>query len=177
MEKDIRSRLRGIWEILPQDWDVVFLGHCWSNESFYPAITFPSNGSSSSETQKFDVAQNINTLHPSSSPRCTHAYAVSPAGAARLLAHLEYPPFAYSRAIDQAYAWLVISGRIKAYSIVGSVVVQVKPGGWLGRFGKFTGGEGKEVGKGDVWRLGSDGEGISSSTWKEGLFDGVFRSG
>ncbi|KAF9056961.1 hypothetical protein BDP27DRAFT_1344272 [Rhodocollybia butyracea] len=171
VEKDIRNRLGGIWQVLPQDWDVVFLGHCWSNESFYPAIISPSNRPPSSNTRVFDIPQNMNTLHSSSAPRCTHAYALSAGGATRLLAHLEYPPFAYSRAIDQAYAWLVINGRIKAYSIVGSVVVQTKAESWLGKLGKFMGGGGVEVGKGDVWR---DGDGTSSSTWKEDLVDGVF---
>ena len=40
--------------------------------------------------------------------------------------YLRYPPFAYSRAIDQAIAWLVKSGKLKSYSLVPSVVVQRK---------------------------------------------------
>lgn len=65
-------------------------------------------------------------MHPASSPKCTHAYALSRIGARRIVAHLRYPPFAYSRAIDQALAWLVQSGRLRAFSIVPPVVVQRK---------------------------------------------------
>ena len=40
--------------------------------------------------------------------------------------HLQYPPFAFSRAIDQAFAWLIQSGRLKGFSVVPSLVVQRK---------------------------------------------------
>ncbi|KAE9389983.1 hypothetical protein BT96DRAFT_926178 [Gymnopus androsaceus JB14] len=109
MEKDIRQRLARIWHVLPSDWDIVFLGHCWSNESFYPAISLSESSPLSSSSLLLDLDSRLlsplpsqNTLHPSYSPRCTHAYALSPSGAIKLLEHLEYPPFAYSRAIDQA---------------------------------------------------------------------------
>jgi hypothetical protein len=91
-------------------------------------------------------------LHPSFGPKCTHAYALSKSGARRLLLHLRYPPFAYSRALDQAFAWLVQSGRIRAYSVVPSVVVQ------------------RKVGESDVM-YGQAGMG---SRWKERLVRGVF---
>lgn len=65
-------------------------------------------------------------LHPSESPKCTHAYVLSRPGARRILQHLLYPPFAYSRAIDQALAWLAQSGRIKSFSVMPSIVVQRK---------------------------------------------------
>ncbi|KAJ4495915.1 hypothetical protein C8J55DRAFT_445037, partial [Lentinula edodes] len=191
MEKDIRRRLHRIWVNLPDDWDVVFLGHCWSNESFWPAISLPTESPETQYTSTKGVSEN--TLHPSYSPRCTHAYALSPPGVHKLLAHLEYPPFAYSRAIDQAYAWLVSSGRINAYSVVGSVVVQVK--GTVTDSGSSNdkgdeaheSGEGKgNIGIGDVWRPGrkEDKEGtragngigalpvVSTSSWTEELFNG-----
>ncbi|KAF9016646.1 hypothetical protein BDZ89DRAFT_961714, partial [Hymenopellis radicata] len=114
MERDIRDRLGRVWSALPQDWDMVFLGHCWSNESYYPAIASPESGSA---------------LHPSRNPKCTHAYALSRTGARRLFLHLVHPPFAYSRAIDQAFAWLIRSNRVKSYSLVPSVVIQRKIGG------------------------------------------------
>ena len=66
------------------------------------------------------------TLHPSTSPKCTHAYALSRTGARRLAVYLRHPPFAYSRAIDQAISWLVESGKLRGYSIVPSIVVQRK---------------------------------------------------
>ncbi|EIW65121.1 uncharacterized protein TRAVEDRAFT_111506 [Trametes versicolor FP-101664 SS1] len=120
MEQDISERLRAVWNVLPAGWDIVFLGHCWSNESHHPALVEPDALSSSAPP----VA-----LHPSFAPKCTHAYAVNPASARRLLYHLTYPPFAYSRALDQALAWLVQSNRLKAFSIVPSLVVQHKGSG------------------------------------------------
>ncbi|KAJ3998361.1 hypothetical protein F5050DRAFT_1870849 [Lentinula boryana] len=191
VEKDIRYRLRRIWDVLPDDWDIVFLGHCWSNESFWQAITFPQHNDLDSSKVEYSYEGVWNTLHPSHSPRCTHAYAISPPGARKLVAHLEYPPFAYSRAIDQAYAWLVLTGRLKAYSVVGSVVVQVKGGSMDSTTG--NGGQEEENGGrqgvrvGDVWRPSwrknyeTDSEAetdrdheVSTSSWSEKLFDGVF---
>ncbi|KZP30275.1 hypothetical protein FIBSPDRAFT_701423, partial [Athelia psychrophila] len=144
MEWDIHDRIEGIWSLLPKGWDAVFLGHCWSNESHYPALYPPD-----SDTPQYDLLiRNMTRLHPSFKPKCTHAYALSRSGARRLLLHLRHPAFAYSRAIDQAFAWLVQSGRIRAYSVVPSIVVQ------------------RKVGESDVM------EGIGS-TWREGLFRGV----
>ena len=90
-------------------------------------------------------------LHPSWSPKCTHGYAVSHHGARRLLSHLLYPPFAYSRPIDQAFAWLIQSKRLKSYSVVPSIVVQ------------------RKIGQSDV----SQGVG---SIWRDELRDGILDS-
>ncbi|KAK0446527.1 uncharacterized protein EV420DRAFT_892284 [Desarmillaria tabescens] len=138
LEKDIRRRLNRVWTYLPEDWDMVHLGHCWGNETYYPALSPPA---SSTESQ----------LHPSKKPKCTHAYAVSPIGARRLLLYLTHPPFTYSRAIDQAYTWLIKKERIKSFSIVPSVAVQTKNG--LSDISKEK-----------------------PSVWKETLIDGVFRT-
>ncbi|RPD58512.1 hypothetical protein L227DRAFT_654874 [Lentinus tigrinus ALCF2SS1-6] len=119
MERDIRERLRDVWSVLPDDWDIVFLGHCWSNEARYPALRPKGKSQVSGLYPKMSV-------HPSFAPRCTHAYALSRAGARRILLHLLYPPFAYSRALDQALAWLVQTGRLRAFSVVPSLVVQHK---------------------------------------------------
>ncbi|TCD68581.1 hypothetical protein EIP91_010369 [Steccherinum ochraceum] len=116
MEKDIKERLHALWPSLPPQWDVVFLGHCWSNETYHPPLVTVTDPSSGIQT----------SLHPSYAPKCTHAYALSQAGARRLLSHLQFPPFAYSRALDQAISWLVLTGRLKSFSVVPSVVVQRK---------------------------------------------------
>ncbi|KAK7468278.1 hypothetical protein VKT23_002788 [Stygiomarasmius scandens] len=161
MEADIRQRLDSVWSLLPIDWDIVFLGHCWSNETHHPAIspffnitndlafspTTPQNKLPHIDPKKHSYP----SLHPSYAPKCTHAYALSPQGARKILAHLTYPPFAYSRAIDQAFAWLVKSKRVKAFSVVPSVIAQRKDG------------------KSDVW-LGETG----GSQWRDGLVFGVF---
>jgi hypothetical protein len=60
-------------------------------------------------------------------------------GARRLLLHLTYPRFAYSRAIDHALAWVVQSGRLNAFSVVPSVVVQRKIGNSDVGMGKGSG--------------------------------------
>ncbi|KAF7367757.1 hypothetical protein MSAN_00839700 [Mycena sanguinolenta] len=150
MEADIKERLSSIWSLLPADWDIVFFGcvgalacHCWSNESYYPALEYTLSRQSTPLSTAF---------HPSHAPLCTHAYALSPAGAKRLLLHLTYPPFAYSRAIDHALAWLVRSGRLKAFSVLPSVVVQ------------------RKIGKSDVM-LGD------GSEWRDHLVHGVLANG
>ncbi|KAG1775109.1 hypothetical protein EV702DRAFT_1280213 [Suillus placidus] len=145
MEKDIDIRMRHVWPSLPHGWDMVFLGHCWSNESFYSAL--PSPGVMS---PLYDLTTRSH-MHPSYSPRCTHAYALSLSGARRLLQHLRYPPFAYSRALDQAFSWLIESGRLRAFSVVPSVVIQ------------------RKVLSSDIF----PGSGVGSA-WREHLVDGVF---
>ena len=129
-----------------------FSGHCWSNESHYPALD-PKDETGTNLSSSVPSA-NTSRLHPSFAPKCTHAYALSRSGARRLLLHLRYPPFAYSRALDQAFAWLVQSGRIRAYSVVPSVVVQRKVGGSDVTYGQ---------------------EGMGSG-WREGLLRGVFSA-
>ncbi|KLO17550.1 hypothetical protein SCHPADRAFT_821194 [Schizopora paradoxa] len=135
VESDIERRLKDMWSDLPKDWDMLFLGHCWSDESVNPPVS-PSS-----------------PIHLSNAPKCTHAYAVSPRGAHRLLLHLTYPPFAFSRALDQAFAHLIRSGRINAYSVVPSIVIQRK-----------------ERNDSDIWAT-SEG-----STWRETLQHSAFEA-
>ncbi|OSD05740.1 hypothetical protein PYCCODRAFT_1432275 [Trametes coccinea BRFM310] len=116
MEQGISEQLSSAWTALPKDWDIVYLGHCWSDESHNPAILQADSIVDDQKTR----------LHPSFAPRCTHAYALNPRSAHRLLRHLTFPPFAYSRALDQALAWLIQSKRVKAFSLVPSLVVQYK---------------------------------------------------
>ncbi|KAI0727570.1 hypothetical protein C8Q72DRAFT_839078 [Fomitopsis betulina] len=137
MERDIHDRLHEVWDLLPTEWDIVFLGHCWSNESYYPAIP-------SKQTHLANRTGPRTTLHPSFAPKCTHAYALTRTGARRLLLYLRYTPFAYSRALDQAMSWLILSGKLKAFSVVPSVVVQRK----IGQSDIDTSGRGM----GSMWR-------------------------
>ncbi|KAJ6602370.1 hypothetical protein B0H10DRAFT_1823111 [Mycena sp. CBHHK59/15] len=149
MELDIRERLLSVWSLLPPDWDIVFLGHCWSNESYHPAL---ESSNHTEQTLPSAPPFYLTRLHPSRAPLCTHAYALSPTGARRLHFHLTYRPFAYSRAIDHALAWLVKSNRLKSFSVVPSVVVQ------------------RKILDSDV----TEGKG---SPWKDGLVKGVLGSG
>lgn len=144
MERDIRSRLRAVWNLLPSDWDIVYLGRyssislalllfimelgsCWSNESYYaPLDTTTISDSNFPALRKFGDNVHTTTIRPSRAPKCTHAYALTTAGARKLLRYLQYPAFAYSRALDQALSWLILDGRIKSFTIVPSVVAQRK---------------------------------------------------
>ena len=85
---------------------MTLIGHCWSNEAFYPPLRTKS------------------ALHPSHEPKCTHGYALSPEGARRLVSYLTHPHFAFSRAIDQAISHLVLTGRLRAFSVVPAIVKQ-----------------------------------------------------
>ena len=95
------------------------VGHCWSEESERSSIASYRSSIST-------ITASVTTLRPSTSPKCTHAYVLSRRGARRLAVYLRHPPFAYSRAIDQAISWLVESGKLESYSVVPSVVVQRK---------------------------------------------------
>jgi len=148
MEKDAVQRLRILWNSLPKDWDMVFLGmsipmysypiisllrslsgHCWSDERKHQPLPIKSAPFEKNENLESPYVNNTfmhSRLYPSNQPKCTHAYVVSKRGARRLLLYLQYPPFAYSRAIDQAIAWLIEIGKIKSYSVVPSLVIQTK---------------------------------------------------
>ncbi|KAI0638907.1 hypothetical protein C8Q77DRAFT_1078280 [Trametes polyzona] len=128
MEQDVSAKLHSVWGSLPTDWEILYLGHCWSDESHHQALA---------------QASGI-TLHPSFAPKCTHAYAINPVSALRLLRLLTHPPFAYSRAFDQALAWLIHNKRVKAFSVVPSLVIQHKASGSDIDKGND--------GKGSVWR-------------------------
>ncbi|KAF7305195.1 hypothetical protein MKEN_01234700 [Mycena kentingensis (nom. inval.)] len=120
---DIKEQLRTVWHLLPPDWDIVFLGHCWGDEERYPALF-------SLTPLPADLPPSRITVHPSHRPLCNHGYAVSPAGARRLARYLNHPPFAYSRAIDQLVKWLILHNRIKSFSIMPFVITQFKLGNY-----------------------------------------------
>ncbi|EJC97695.1 uncharacterized protein FOMMEDRAFT_162718 [Fomitiporia mediterranea MF3/22] len=152
VEWDMRERLEKMWVDLPQEWDIVVLGHCWSNELFHPSITPTS------------------PLHPSHRPKCTHGYVVSPFGARRLLSHLSYAPFAFSRALDQAIAHLISTRRIRSFSVVPSIVVQRRcpPGNSTSlecAYGSADNGDS------DIWVNG----GKKGSKWRDSLEDSALE--
>ncbi|KZT38753.1 hypothetical protein SISSUDRAFT_1046494 [Sistotremastrum suecicum HHB10207 ss-3] len=110
MEFDIEAQLRTMWPALPPDWDIVMLGHCWSEE--YRSAPLP--GSSK-----------LRLMHHT---LCTHAYAVSRRGAMQLIRHLRSPDIAYSRPIDHAMKDLAQMHRVKTLSVYPQVVIQTKDG-------------------------------------------------
>ncbi|KAG0151959.1 hypothetical protein CROQUDRAFT_650533 [Cronartium quercuum f. sp. fusiforme G11] len=108
LEVDIEDRLQSALNEVPRDWDILLLGHCWSEESQFPPI---SPGSA---------------LRPAFAPKCNHAYAVSKRGARKLIRHLRSPAFAYSRPFDKAILHLIATERINAFSFHPSIVIQTK---------------------------------------------------
>ncbi|KAJ3973137.1 hypothetical protein EV361DRAFT_85097 [Lentinula raphanica] len=136
MEVDIKERLGALTPMLPYDWDVLFLGFCWSNEANHPPVENPY------------LIPRKNKLHPSFQPRCLHAYALSPAGAVRVLKYLRHEPFAYGRSVDLAFAWLILEKRLKSFTTVPPLVIQ------------------RKITKTDITVFGG-------SIWKEQLHEGV----
>lgn len=67
-------------------------------------------------------------LHKSSVPLCLHAYALSAAGAKRLLALLENPWSAYQTAVDTAVPSFVSFGLLNSFSVEPPLVIQRKDG-------------------------------------------------
>ncbi|KAJ7625785.1 hypothetical protein FB45DRAFT_836057 [Roridomyces roridus] len=119
VDRDIKEQLSAVWHLLPTDWDMIFLGFCWAHETKYTGMDagMPLDGSEPPRIRLF----------PSNEPLCTHAYAVSPIGARRLLRFLDHPPFAYSRSIDQAFKYLISHGQIhKAFTVIPSIVAQYR---------------------------------------------------
>ncbi|GAA5942296.1 hypothetical protein JCM1841_002807 [Sporobolomyces salmonicolor] len=90
-------------------WDVVYLGHCWGGEFQKPQYLHP-------------------LLHRSTGPMCLHGYALTAAGAARILAHLSSPWSAFSTAVDVAVPTLVHFEQIESWSVAPPLVVQRKDG-------------------------------------------------
>ncbi|KAH8814701.1 hypothetical protein DL96DRAFT_1753143 [Flagelloscypha sp. PMI_526] len=98
------------------NWDILYLGFCWSSETHFPAIV----GEYSRPTK--------NQLHPAHIPRCLHAYALSPAGAIKVLKHIRHVQFAYGRSNDEAYEWLIWQKRVEGFTTVPPLIIQRKAG-------------------------------------------------
>ncbi|KAF9527137.1 hypothetical protein CPB83DRAFT_856806 [Crepidotus variabilis] len=151
VERDLEGHLKRIWPSLPKDWDSVYLGHCWSNETFWPALPAVSTDPSVSFKPSI-LNSSLPTLHPSQGPKCNHGYVLSRTGARRILLHLRYPLFAYSRAVDQALAWMIESRRTKSFSVFPNIIAQ------------------RKVSKSDIMVL----DGVENAGWKDFLVDGFF---
>ncbi|GAA6023547.1 hypothetical protein JCM10207_005713, partial [Rhodosporidiobolus poonsookiae] len=131
LEWDIERLWEGVRRRLPktteggEDWDVAFLGWCWGGEGQKPQFLHP-------------------LLHPSTAPKCLHAYALTSTGAKTLLDHMLSPWSAYSTAVDLWVASLVmfqgwlgtvyptkegaVKPLIRAWSLTPPLVVQRKDG-------------------------------------------------
>lgn len=143
-------------------WNAIFMQSCRACGAYSPTTGTSYTSVSTSFTTNIDITSyrlvnlfkwntRTTTLHPSRAPKCTHAYALSVPGARKLLKYLQYPPFACSRALDQALSWLILDRKIKSFTVVPSLVVQ------------------RKVSMSDI-DGGSSGLG---SSWKETLGNGV----
>ncbi|KAL7412914.1 hypothetical protein BDY24DRAFT_391574 [Mrakia frigida] len=157
IELDVEEILDGLLgeESLPEEWDILYLGYCASeSESFaHPTLsTFSSSSLSSHPTSSSSSKPTREwTLHASSAPLCTHAYALSPKGAQKLFSLLSAEMFAYLVAYDEALVFLIQTGTLlSSYSIVPSLVIQLEDGGIsdVQRGGVKDSGEGEELWEG-----------------------------
>lgn len=110
IEWDIERILRKQWPALPNDWDIIYLGHCWSEE--WRGEMLPG-------APMFRLT--FHTL-------CNHAYAVSLAGATKILRYFRSPDYAFSRPVDHAYKDLIQMHFLKSISVYPAVAIQTKAG-------------------------------------------------
>ncbi|GAA5956648.1 hypothetical protein JCM21900_002325 [Sporobolomyces salmonicolor] len=110
---DVEWDLERLWSRierrLPEDWDATLLGHCWGKELLQPQYLHPH-------------------LHRSSVPLCLHAYALSSAGAQRVLSLLLNPWTAYQTAVDTAVPSFISFGLLNAFSVEPPLIIQRKDG-------------------------------------------------
>ncbi|GAA5876128.1 hypothetical protein JCM1840_002777 [Sporobolomyces johnsonii] len=110
---DVEWDLERLWSRierrLPDDWDATLLGHCWGKELLQPQYLHPH-------------------LHRSSVPLCLHAYALSSAGAQRVLSLLLNPWTAYQTAVDTAVPSFISFGLLNSFSVEPPLIIQRKDG-------------------------------------------------
>ncbi|GAA6009239.1 hypothetical protein JCM11491_004241 [Sporobolomyces phaffii] len=110
---DVEWDLERLWSRierrLPRDWDATLLGHCWGKELLQPQYLHPH-------------------LHHSTVPLCLHAYALSSAGAKRVLSLLLNPWTAYQTAVDTAVPSFIQFKLLNSFSVEPPLIIQRKDG-------------------------------------------------
>ncbi|CAG8597019.1 9148_t:CDS:1 [Dentiscutata erythropus] len=106
MELNITDIMAEIHQNLPNDWDLLFIGHCYSGNTEYVANL------------------TAHELHKRGYVQCTHTYAVSAKGAKKLLEKININDL--QKAIDLELRDLMEAGKLIVYSIHPSIVVQIK---------------------------------------------------
>ncbi|CAG8526165.1 4556_t:CDS:1 [Acaulospora morrowiae] len=105
VEMDIISIMTDVYRILPDDWEMLYLGHC----------NWDGDGKLIGDTGSFQLYESIY-------PVCTHAYAVTLSGAKKLLSELTEPIYA----IDIELMEKITQKRFKSYTMEPSAIVQWK---------------------------------------------------
>ncbi|CAG8712025.1 9269_t:CDS:1 [Racocetra persica] len=99
--------MTNIHRTLPDNWEILYLGHCSNWE-----------GKSGKPLKNYNYEQSTHKLFKSKRPYCTHAYAVSHSGALKLvkkLVNLTTP-------IDLELTNMITKSEITSYSIIPSVI-------------------------------------------------------
>ncbi|KAI5476547.1 hypothetical protein MNV49_007494 [Pseudohyphozyma bogoriensis] len=109
VEWDIERLWSRIARKMPSDWDMAYLGHCWSHELIKPQYLHP-------------------LLHETTQPMCLHGWAVSSLGARRLLSLLNNPWNAYTTAVDLAVPSFIRFDLLKSFSVEPPLIIQRKDG-------------------------------------------------
>lgn len=92
---DIKKYIKNAYDMLPMDWDVLYLGRCWDNCSKHIKIN------------KY--------LYKTHRTLCHHAIAFSRQGAIRVVEAIDHP---MQRPIDHVVANLSMQGEIDSYATV-----------------------------------------------------------
>ncbi|CAG8776431.1 14810_t:CDS:1, partial [Racocetra fulgida] len=106
-ELNIKSIMTNIHRILPDNWEILYLGHCsnWEGKLGEP---LPDH----------NQVQFIHKLFKSKRPYCTHAYAVSHRGALKLLNKLVN----LTTPIDLELTNMITANEITSYTIIPSII-------------------------------------------------------
>ncbi|CAG8560402.1 8142_t:CDS:1 [Acaulospora morrowiae] len=104
MEVNFLSLVKNVFRLLPSDWEIIYFGHCNRGED---------RGDFIGEALDFKV-------YKSSSPACTHGYAVSLTGAKKLFRELINGSLPY----DLQIRIPIRSGKFKSYTLIPSAIIQ-----------------------------------------------------
>ncbi|CAG8700481.1 17873_t:CDS:2, partial [Gigaspora rosea] len=114
LELSISTIITDVHKSLPKDWELLYLGHCNNLEgkSSKPIIV-----------NKVDMNSPYK-LFKSEKPYCTYAYAVSRAGAYKLVEALRNPT---KYPIDQEFVNLIQTKKVNSYTLIPPLVVHWHP--------------------------------------------------
>ncbi|CAG8475059.1 9428_t:CDS:1 [Cetraspora pellucida] len=115
IELRITSIMVDIHRILPADWDIIYLGYC-NNSEGTSGEPLPGNNNN-----QFDYK-----LFKSDKPHCTFAYAVSYAGALKLVEKLGNSITSPLKPLDIELVNMIQSGTINSYTLVPPIIANFR---------------------------------------------------
>ncbi|CAG8704618.1 9774_t:CDS:1, partial [Racocetra fulgida] len=112
MELDLFDIMSNIHLILPNDWEILYLGHCheWIDDTKILVSGLSTN----------------HKLHTAVHPQCTHAYAITASAAKKLLEILDIDHTYADAAIDVELADLILDKKFIAYGVHPQIITQWK---------------------------------------------------